>query len=74
LVAEGATITKPVVYVPKKLLVMVLPDDKVEKAIEAIIEVNRTGHYGDGKIFVLPVEDAITIRTGERREEALTGG
>ncbi len=74
LVAEGATITKPVVYVPKKLLVMVLPDDKVEKAIEAIIEVNRTGHYGDGKIFVLPVEDAITVRTGERGEEALTGG
>lgn len=74
LVAEGATITKPVVYVPKKLLVMVLPDDKVEKTIEAIVEVNRTGHYGDGKVFVLPVEDTITVRTGERGEEALKGG
>ncbi|MFN3813659.1 MAG: P-II family nitrogen regulator [Aquificaceae bacterium] len=74
LVAEGATITKPVVYVPKKLLVIVLPDDKVEEAIETIIKVNRTGNYGDGKIFVFPVEDAITVRTGERGEEALIGG
>jgi nitrogen regulatory protein PII 2 len=66
LALEGATLTKPVVYVPKKLLVMVVPDEKVDKVIETIIQVNRTGNYGDGKIFVMPVEEAITVRTGKR--------
>jgi nitrogen regulatory protein PII 2 len=66
LASEGATLTKPVVYVPKKLLVMVVPDEKVDKVIETIIQVNRTGSHGDGKIFVMPVEEAITVRTGNR--------
>lgn len=74
LVLEGATLTKPVVYVPKRLLVMVLPDEKVEEVIETIIRVNRTGNYGDGKILVMPVEDALTVRTGARGEESLKGG
>ncbi|MCX8075632.1 MAG: P-II family nitrogen regulator [Aquificaceae bacterium] len=71
LATEGATLTKPVTYVPKRLLVMVLPEEKVEEAIETIIRMNRTGKPGDGKIFVMPVEDAITIRTGERGEKSL---
>ncbi|ADC89046.1 nitrogen regulatory protein P-II [Thermocrinis albus DSM 14484] len=66
LVNEGATLTRPVVYVPKKLLVMVVPDDKVDAVVETIIKVNRTGNYGDGKIFIMPVEEAITVRTGEK--------
>lgn len=71
LVTEGATLTKPVVYVPKKLIVMVVPDDKVDLAVETIINVNKTGNYGDGKIFIMPVEESITIRTGEKGEESL---
>lgn len=66
LATEGATLTKPVVYVPKKMIVMVIPDEKVDEVIETIIHVNRTGNYGDGKIFVMPVEEAITVRTGKR--------
>ncbi len=71
LVTEGATLTKPVLYVPKRLLVMVVPDDKVDLVVETIIKVNRTGNHGDGKIFIMPVEDAVTVRTGESGEQAL---
>jgi nitrogen regulatory protein PII 2 len=66
LASEGATLTKPVVYVPKKLLVIVVPDEKVDEVIETIIQVNRTGSHGDGKMFVMPIEEAITVRTGNR--------
>jgi len=48
-----------------------LPDDLVEKAVEAIQTAARTGRIGDGKIFVTPVEEAIRIRTGERGGEAI---
>jgi nitrogen regulatory protein P-II 1 len=43
----------------------------VKDVVEAIMSVARTGHIGDGKIFVLPVEEVIRIRTGERGEDAL---
>lgn len=66
LAKEGATLTKPVVYVPKRMLIMVLPDEKVDEVVDTILSVNRTGHYGDGKIFIMPVEEAITVRTGKR--------
>lgn len=71
LATEGATLTKPVTYIPKKLLVMIIPDDKLEVVIDTIIKVNRTGSFGDGKIFVMPVEETITVRTGERGEKSL---
>jgi nitrogen regulatory protein P-II 1 len=47
----------------------VVADDAVEKVIEAISRAAKTGEVGDGKIFVLPVEEAVRIRTGERGEE-----
>ncbi|MGA8052611.1 MAG: P-II family nitrogen regulator [Burkholderiales bacterium] len=56
---------------PKRLVHLVVPDAKVERAVHAIIEANRTGHPGDGRIFVLPVAETIRIRTGERAEAAL---
>jgi nitrogen regulatory protein P-II 1 len=43
----------------------------VERTVEAIIKAARTGKIGDGKIFILPVDDAIRIRTGERGDEAI---
>jgi nitrogen regulatory protein P-II 1 len=46
-------------------------DDYVEKTIDAIIEGARTGDIGDGKIFILPMEECIRIRTGERGPEAI---
>jgi nitrogen regulatory protein PII len=52
-------------FVPKLKLEVVLDDEVVEQAVEAIIKTARTGKFGDGKIFVFPVEEAIRIRTGE---------
>jgi len=48
---------------------VIVPDARVEGVIEAITEAARTGEVGDGKIFVLTVEEAVRIRTGERGEE-----
>lgn len=56
---------------PKRLLSLVVPDDKVERTVQAIIAVNRTGHPGDGRVFVLPVAETVRIRTGERGDAAL---
>lgn len=58
-------------FVPKMKLEIVLPDELVDAASEAIIVAARTGKIGDGKIFVLPVEEAFRIRTGERGADAL---
>jgi nitrogen regulatory protein P-II 1 len=58
-------------YLPKIKIEIVVNDEFVDKAIEAIIKGAKTGKIGDGKIFVLPVEDVIRIRTGERGSEAV---
>ena len=58
-------------FLPKVKIEMVLTDDLVESAIEAIISAARTEKIGDGKIFVSPVEQAIRIRTGEMGDDAL---
>jgi len=57
--------------IPKRLLFLVVPDEDVSKAVETIISVNKEGHQGDGKIFVLPVLAAVRVRTAERGEEAI---
>ncbi len=57
--------------VAKRMITVVLPDDKVVLAVKTIIEVNQTGNAGDGKIFVLPVADSIRVRTGETGNEVL---
>jgi nitrogen regulatory protein P-II 1 len=56
---------------PKIKIEVVLPDELVEAAVDTIIKTARTGKIGDGKIFVLPVEEAIRIRTGERGARAV---
>nr|WP_114965900.1 P-II family nitrogen regulator [Alkalilacustris brevis] len=58
-------------FLPKVKIEVVLPDDQVEAAIEAIIAAARTDKIGDGKIFVSTIEQAIRIRTGESGEDAL---
>ena len=57
--------------VPKVKCEFAVPDDKVDEVIEMVTKVCRTGEVGDGKIFVMPLEDAIRIRTGETGEAAL---
>ncbi len=51
--------------VPKRLITVVVSDDWVERTVGAIIKTNQTGNAGDGKIFVLPVLEAVRVRTGE---------
>ena len=58
-------------FVPKVKLEVAVPDDAVEAVVQAIMTTARTGQIGDGKIFVLPIEDAYRIRTGESGEVAL---
>ena len=58
-------------FLPKVKIETAVSDDNVEKVIEAIRGAANTGKIGDGKIFVLPIEQAIRIRTGESGEEAL---
>jgi len=58
-------------FVPKMKIEVIIPDDIEGFVVDAIVKAARTGKFGDGKIFVLPVEDAIRIRTEERGEAAL---
>ena len=58
-------------FLPKVKVELVLADEDVERAIDIIVETARSGKICDGKIFVLPVEEVIRIRTGERAEAAI---
>src|ERR1700691_1882504 len=58
-------------FVPKVKVELVVPDELVHDAIDAIEKSAKTGRIGDGKIFVTPVEDVVRIRTGERGKEAI---
>ncbi|HVG61097.1 MAG TPA: P-II family nitrogen regulator [Hyalangium sp.] len=58
-------------FLQKVKLEVVVDDEQVTRVVEAIITAARTGKIGDGKIFVLPVEEVIRIRTGERGSKAL---
>ena len=57
--------------IPKRMLSIVVPDGLVEKTVLTIMSNNKTGKAGDGKIFVMPVEDSIRIRTGENGDVTL---
>ena len=58
-------------FLPKVKVEVILQDDLVERAIEAIVKAARTGKIGDGKIFVTAVEQVVRIRTGETNEDAV---
>jgi nitrogen regulatory protein P-II 1 len=58
-------------FLPKVKIEVVCDDDRVERAIEAIVLAARTGRIGDGKIFVTNLEEVVRIRTGERGDQAI---
>lgn len=58
-------------FVPKLKIEVVCPDEKCDAAVDIIVHRSRTGEVGDGKIFILPVEEAIRIRTEETGNSAL---
>ena len=59
-------------FLPKLKVELVIRDDALVKVTAAIVDSCRTGKFGDGKIFVIPVASAVRIRTGERGDEALS--
>lgn len=58
-------------FLPKIMIDLAVADEDVSRTVEVIAEAAKTGKIGDGKIFILPVEDAVRIRTDERGEAAL---
>lgn len=58
-------------FLPKMKLDILIDDDMVDEVVTVIMEAAKTGKIGDGKIFVLPVEECVRIRTGERGPDAI---
>jgi nitrogen regulatory protein P-II 1 len=58
-------------FLPKVKIEVVVDDDMLERAVDAILRAAHTGRIGDGKIFITPVEEAIRVRTGERGKDAI---
>ena len=58
-------------FLPKVKFEIVISDDRVQRAVDAIVQAAKTGKIGDGKVFVMPIEEAIRIRTEERGEAAI---
>jgi len=58
-------------YVPKRLLTIVVSEEQAEAVVQTIIEINKTGKIGDGKIVVADIRDMLRVRTGERGEAAI---
>ncbi len=58
-------------FLPKIKIEVIVADETIDRAIEAIIKAARTGKIGDGKIFVMPVEQVVRIRTGESGKDAI---
>ena len=58
-------------FIPKVKVEVVVEADQTDRVVEAIISSTKTGKIGDGKIFILPVEEVIRIRTGEKGREAI---
>lgn len=57
--------------IPKRLITLYVEEEDVQAAVDTIIAANKEGNIGDGKIFVLPVVDAVRVRTGETGKEAI---
>ena len=58
-------------FLPKVKIQILVPDDKVQQVVETVVKTAHTGKIGDGKIFVIPVEEVIRIRTGEKGADAI---
>jgi nitrogen regulatory protein P-II 1 len=58
-------------FLPKVLIEVAVPDELVERVVDAVMRTARTGKFGDGKIFITNLEDVVRIRTGEHGEQAL---
>ena len=69
--SAGESVSEGHRLISKRLFFMTVKDDEVKKVVDTIISVNKTGNPGDGKVFVLPVDEVVRVRTGEKDEVAL---
>lgn len=67
---KGEHFTEAYRLIPKRFITLIMQDNQVSDVIDILIKANQTGNPGDGKIFVLPIFEAYTIRSGEQTEEA----
>jgi nitrogen regulatory protein PII 2 len=67
---HGEAITEAVRLIPKRFFIVIVPDDKVKEAVDVLINVNQTGHPGDGNFFVVPVMVSYRVRDGVSTDEA----
>ncbi|WP_238917335.1 P-II family nitrogen regulator [Clostridium sp. YIM B02555] len=67
----GENISERGRLIPKRLITLVVNDDEIKSVVDTVISVNSTGTPGDGKIFVLPVEEVYRVRDGQTGEEAI---
>jgi nitrogen regulatory protein P-II 1 len=58
-------------FLPKIKVEIVLPDNQINAAVEAIVKAAKTGKIGDGKVFIVPIDNAVRIRTEEAGEKAV---
>lgn len=68
--AQGEHMTEAYRLIAKRFITLIVEDDQVSKAVDILIKSNQTNSPGDGKIFVLPINEAYTIRSGESTIEA----
>lgn len=68
--AEGEGFTEAYRLIPKRFFTLIVEDQDVSKVVDIIIKANQTGSHGDGKIFVLPIYESYTVRSGEAVVEA----
>jgi nitrogen regulatory protein PII 2 len=68
--AVGEHLTESHRLIAKRLFTIIVDDDQVDDVVSIIIETNQTGNPGDGKIFVIPILEAYTVRTGESTKDA----
>jgi nitrogen regulatory protein PII 2 len=70
----GENLTESARLIAKRFFTLVVDDKDVQKAVDAVIAANQTGNPGDGKIFVLPIMETFSVRTGEGHTEISRGG
>lgn len=58
-------------YIPKTMITLIVADEDANLVAEAIMRVNKSGQYGDGKIFVCPIEEVVRVRTSEKGDSAI---
>ncbi|PPK82383.1 nitrogen regulatory protein P-II family [Lacrimispora xylanisolvens] len=67
---KGEYLTESFRWIPKRLITLIVEDPQVKGVVDILIKTNQTGNPGDGKIFVLPIYEAYTVRSGESTIEA----